>query len=219
MIKQYDIITAWEKRVGPGIAHIDRPDKDNLFNWYTNSVQGIRLKNKKIVDYGIGGGYFFEWLTNNYPVQNYTGYEIADRQIKAFKDRAQKCQFMNYRIVKIKPYEIPDLNPDKDADILFALAVLQNSPDQAYYNYLLGKFNNSKIKQLVISYKYSDKTIFRNEPYKTTHDIGNACYTNIEDIAKRLTNYRINSKFVNTDSFVCFNLKKSIEEEAQVLIQ
>jgi len=219
MIKQYDIVTAWERRVGPGSAHIERPDKEALFNWYASSVQGLRLKNKKVADYGIGGGYFFEWLTNNYPIQSYVGYEIADRQINAFKERAQKCQFMNYKIVKMNPYDIPDLNPKKDIDILFVVALLQHVPDQEYYNYLLDKLNGTKIKQIVISFKYSDKTVFREEPYKTTHDIGNACYTNKEDIAKHLTNYKINGKFTNTNSFVCFNLKKTLEEEAQVHIQ
>jgi Methyltransferase domain len=220
MVNQNEIIRAWNQRVGEGSAHIVTQNKEALFNWYENAVNGIKLKNKKIVDYGIGGGLFFEWLINKYPIQSYTGYEIAQRQIDAFKKTAQNCQFMNYKIIAIKPYEIPNLNIDNDIDILFAIALIQHAPDLEYYNYLLGKFNISKIKQIVLSYKYADKTIFRDEPYKTTHDIGNACFTNIKDIAKRLTNYKINNKFDIENNFVCFNLKtgKKIEEEAQIII-
>ena len=219
MTKKYDIALAWNQRVGLKNAHIEwGEEKGWLFGWYTSVSTGMNYKNKKIVDYGIGGGLFYEWLTTNYPIKSYVGYDIAPRALEAFKKKAEALEFKNYKTILIKPYEIPDLNPDKDADILFAIAVLQHAPDQDYYDYLLSKFNDSKIKQLVISFKYAEKITFRDTPYKTTHDIAHSCYTNVEDIQKCLTNYKLNAKFNNTNAFVCFNLKavKKIEEESQV---
>jgi hypothetical protein len=213
MINTDEFIRAWNERVGKQTAHIEFATtffkKDEVYSFYNSIIERITVENKNILDYGFGGGLFYEWLINNHHIKSYYGLDIAPRQFEAMTKMIEKYKdiFDNSKIGLIDPNKIPNLYEINGIDILLAIEVLQHSPDKEYYNYLLSKFNESKIKTLALTYKRMDKLTFRQKVYKTTDDVANACHTTAEDIAEKLYNYKLIDNLSN-NRLVIFKLKK-----------
>ncbi len=212
-IKSDDIILAWNQRVGKYSAHIEAIDIEEMHRFYESACQGYDFNGKKIVDYGAGGGLFMDWIFSKFRPNAYFAFDIADRQLAILREKAKGKD--NVKIGKIDPLNIPNLNQENEIDVLTFIEVLHHSATKEYFEYILSKINESKIKTIILSYKHAEKTIFRDKPYKTTHDIGHACYTNQEEILKCLTNYKLHDKFENGNRFLRLVLKKQKRSEHQ----
>src|SRR5512136_401571 len=206
-INDKEIVRAWDQRVGEWSAHITTRDIKALHQFYENACKGIDFSGKHIVDYGAGGGLFYDWLFKNYNPLFYVGIDIADRQINILKDKIIKDKRTNTKIIKIAPSIIPDLNPGNSVDILVILEVVHHIPNQKYYEYLFSRINTAKIPIIIMTHKYADTTVYRAEPYKTTHDIALSCHTNYTEILKYLTEYRLSDTFENDNKYLRFELK------------
>ena len=100
-ITDKDIVRAWHERVGEWTAHITTRDINALHEFYRNACAGIDFNDKHIVDYGAGGGLFYDWLFANYQPKFYVGIDIADRQIKILNAKVKKDNRENAKIIKI----------------------------------------------------------------------------------------------------------------------
>ncbi len=77
---------------------------------------------------------------------------------------------------------------------MISIACIQHFPTGAYFNAFLESINDSKFKKIIFQYRYnsfSGITLFRENPYAKKRDIVYSCYTNSEDICKKLTNYKM----------------------------
>lgn len=192
MIDSKDHSFAWEARVSRQSAHLEEGElisKKTLFAIYKKAIGEINLENKTIIDFGCGGGFAGLYLYKKIKIKQYVGIDIAARSIQAAKKRLDK---FDPQLMLIDPNIIPDLNIGADAFLSFAC--IQHCPDQQYLDYLLEKINGSNCRYIILSVKYMPTNTFRDEPYKTTHDIGNACFTNAKYITSKLKNYKLKYK-------------------------
>lgn len=192
-----DIKRAWEKRVGPETAHL----KEGKFlkiaalnDQFRKGLQDIDLEDKVIFDYGCGGGFLGLYLlSRDVPIKKYIGVDITDRALGATREHlTDYIKMGKVETVKIDPMGIPDLSIFRGGiDIFTCFNVIQHFPNQEYFDYFFDKLNNSKIQNIVLNYREGAKTVFQEEPYKTTHEINMASYTTKEDIWKKLDNYKM----------------------------
>lgn len=185
MIKSEDYTLAWEKRVSPFSAHINL--QDNYFSVYAKAMDRIKMDGKTVIDYGCGGGWIGKYLFDEKKIKAYLGIDIAKRSIEAAEQNL--ADYENKVFLLVDPNALPDFSQMK-ADFFISLSCIQHFPDKEYLDYFLNAINNSEIKTLILQVKYSNKTIFREHPYKTTHDIGNGCFTNFAYMQSKLTNYK-----------------------------
>jgi hypothetical protein len=77
----------WEK-CNTTFAHITTEDwlkdKKSLFNLYSNKIKEFKINpaNKRIIDYGIGGGHLGMYLLENFKIKRYIGLDIAEMIIQ-----------------------------------------------------------------------------------------------------------------------------------------
>lgn len=185
MIKSEDYTLAWEKRVSAFSAHIDL--QDNYFPVYRKAFGKTKMDGKTVIDYGCGGGWTGKFLFDEKNIKAYLGIDIAQRSIEAAEKNL--ADYEDKVFLLVDPNALPDFSQMK-ADFFISLSCIQHFPDQEYLDYFLDAVNKSGIKTLILQVKYSDKTIFREHPYKTTHDIGNGCFTNFKYLKSKLTNYK-----------------------------
>lgn len=201
MINDDKYIDAWNYRVGPSQAHLEFDDifhkKEILINEYKKGSFEEDFNNKKIIDYGCGGGLFGVWIKENFKPVFYKGFDIAKRSIIS---AIQNYPGVGY-FELINPSECYKAMRFK-ADCFICFSVIQHFPDQEYLDLFLKSLNNSFNKKLFLQIRTDLKlkeNIFRKEPYKTTQDIAIACYTTIAFLNKKLTNYEL------TDSSMIFD--------------
>lgn len=189
MLENKDYVRAWNDRVGETTAHIKFDGKhlkeDALHGFFEKAVKGVNLGHKKIIDLGCGGGLFGEWVLNNYEC-DYSGSDIAERSCEAASKRIGERGTI---------YHMPDpvdglVIINNGYDVVVCLNVIQHIPDQEYFELFFRNINVAKCKNVILQYKHNRVTVFQAEPYKTTHEINLACFTNEKDIMSLLTNYK-----------------------------
>jgi 2-polyprenyl-3-methyl-5-hydroxy-6-metoxy-1,4-benzoquinol methylase len=203
-----EYVKAWDQRVGEVTAHIKTNETtlkiENLLEGYNKATSMIDIINKIIIDYGCGGGLFGKHIIDQ--VRKYIGLDIAKRSINAAKANVtgKDCEF-----ALIDPYKIISLSKF-NADVLFCLSVIQHFPDEKYLDYFLSVLNESKINTLILQIKYHESNVFQKQPYKTTHEINLACWTNAKYLKEKLTNYKMIRKsreVENEYNYLRFDLK------------
>jgi len=198
MISNDEYKRAWDQRVGETTAHLKFDDtylpKDSLYEAYQMALWGMDLTGKTIIDYGCGGGLFAEWLFLYHNVAEYHGIDISMRSITSAVQRLGNYQTPKdvYSFQLIDPDEIDFNTPPHE--VFFCLSVIQHMPDKEYLDKFLDFVNQGKFRTLSLQIRHSDKTEFRAEPYKTTHDIALACRTNAEYLQEKLTGYTLKEK-------------------------
>jgi len=198
LITTDEYIRAWQQRVGEVTAHLKFHEqclpKEILYNEFEKGCFGNDFNKKSVVDFGCGGGLFAEWLLHRYSPKEFTGYDIAFRSIAAAVERLQETSLERLAGFYIIPPDAFDAIRNLYTDYFVCFSVIQHFPDIAYFNNFFQALNSAGIKKLLLQIRHGGKTEFREEPYKTTHDIANACRTNAGELKKLLTNYRLTGK-------------------------
>lgn len=189
-----EIVRAWEQRVSPETAHIDAKaflKLPALFGMFDFALRSCDLEGKKILDFGCGGGFLGKWLFDqSVEIGKYIGLDIAERSLSAARARLQS--FVDNKkamLIKITPWGIDDLNV-LNIDVLVSFNTIQHFPTKEYLDYFLDTVNQSGAKKLVLQYRVDKETRFQENPYKTTHEINLACWTNADYIKEKLTMYQ-----------------------------
>ena len=190
--KEY--IRAWQERVGETTAHLKFDDtylnRENLYAEYEKAAFRDDFTGLSILDIGCGGGLFAEWLYKKYDILYYLGVDISERSIEAANKRLQNISNVDLRLI----------NPDSALKLrsvggcIFCLSVIQHIPDKEYLDMFLSGLNKSEAEKLYLQIRSGEKTEFREDPYKTTHDIALACITNSAYVNKKLTKYKLDRK-------------------------
>lgn len=196
-MNEADIVDAWEKRVGPETAHIEAGKFLKLAalnDMFQRSLKWVDLPGKTLIDYGCGGGFLGEYLFNNDSgIKKYIGMDIANRSLIAARGRLDKIVNEDKAFfIKIDPKGIKNLDSLK-ADILTCFNVVQHFPDKEYFNYFFEQLEKSGIPEIVLNVRYGE-TRFQVQPYKTTHEINLANWTNSGDVLKLLPSYDLIKK-------------------------
>lgn len=189
-----EIKRAWNERVGLNTAHcFDSLSTEAMDLIYKKPVEMINIENKRILDFGCGGAALYLYLKDK--IKKYIGLDIAKRSLDfAMKNiNQEKCE-----LFLIDPYQI-DFTKHK-ADILFCLSVIQHFPDQVYLDYFLDCLNKSNIKTLILQIRHWEKNRFQMQPYKTTHEINLACWTNADYLQSQLSRYAVKEKTKEIDN-------------------
>jgi len=187
MIEQKEYIRAWDERVGEQTSHITIPNIDMLYDIYKKGIFNFDFTTKKVLDYGCGGGWFGKYLFDNFVPKKYIAKDISKRSLFAAK------KLLEFVPEELKEFQLilPEQIIFDDVDVLVCFSVIQHFPTLDYFNLFFKILNSSKITTLFLQIKRKEELSFAIEPYKTTHEINRACYTNEKDIKARLSNYKL----------------------------
>ena len=212
MIDSNVIIKGWENRVGPETAHLQEGKNlkyENLKSMFSDAFKGVVTQDKRILDFGCGGGFLGKFLfESGYDPGHYSGLDIANRAVIVAKERLKiYIDLKKADVGLIDPCDFYYLEIGH-SDIFACFNVIQHFPDIEYFDYFFDKINRSGIQTLILNYRRGTLE-FSDTPYKTTHDINLACSCDTIDIASRLTNYRIKKMIQKKDNnFVTIEFKK-----------
>lgn len=135
--------------------HHDSLEK-NLYNKELREAFGkFDFNDKKIVDFGCGGGLTSRFLFDNYKPRAYVGIDISDRSLAVAKERMSdhldKCSFVPH-----------DLNfKQHNADVFLCLACIQHFPSKNYIDNFFLNLNDSGIKDLILQYRFDVRASFK----------------------------------------------------------
>lgn len=228
MISKEDYIRAWESRVGARSVHLDERffninDLNILHNQYDMVLNNIDFNNKTVIDLGCGGGMFGNYLFRKEKgIKKYIGIDIARRCIDEARlnnicwDGKAEIDF-----ICMDPIDLMDLRKIK-ANILVVLNVIRFLPDQEYVEKFMEMISGSNIKYLFFNFRLGESNTFREKPYKTTNDIGQANRLKKEFILQYFEKYDI-KKMSNTNDncyvFLGRKRKKVTTEEENKKIE
>jgi SAM-dependent methyltransferase len=173
----------WEK-CKPTFSHV-KTDKLRQ-RWYSsfhkNVLQYLDLKDKVVIDYGIGSGHLGLALFNR-GIKKYVGIDIAQRSLDAAIELLGGRGNMH---LTLAPVEFMKFN----ADIFISLACIQHFPTQEYLDDFLRNIVRANIPVVFLQIRRGKKATFSNS-YKSFGSVRLACITNAKYISKRLPGYEL----------------------------
>lgn len=152
-------------------------------NFLSKLESFIKLKDKIVVDYGIGGAYLGLYLNEKYRIQKYIGIDIAERQLEVARKNLVDNK-LNHELLMV-----PQDFSNTKSDCFISQAVIQHFPDLNYLNDFIRNINHSNIPFVVLQIRFDEKTHIRDGNYQSQEEITWKCKTNNEYILQTLTNY------------------------------
>lgn len=143
------------------------------------------LKNKIVIDYGIGGAYLGLYLYHKYNICKYIGIDISERQMMYAQQNLIHFNVIHELI--LMPIEFKIL----PADIFISQATIQHFPSIKYFKNFLNNLNESHIPVIMLQIRYGVNTTFTNGKYISIKEVVHRCHTNEEYISASLPNYKI----------------------------
>ena len=180
-------------------------DKKTMLNRYKNVLDIIDydFKNKKVIDYGCGGGWLGIYLFEEKEINYYYGLDLAKRSLKEARKNLKK--YKNKTIKKMHLAVLSIVNIDKtidfskyEADILICLACMIHFPSIYFLLDFLKACDNSNCEKLI--FEIRDKNIgtyIDKKAYDTKIDFYTACLTDEKFISSCLYNYELETKTDN----------------------
>lgn len=215
MINKEDYIRAWESRVSERSCHLNienfnQQDLQYLYAQYQLIIDNYDFENKTVLDLGCGGGLFGKYLSlKECKIKKYIGLDIAERCI--IETLLNNLCWDEKECKKIDPF---DFELKMKANILIVLNVIRFLPDLEYIQLFFDKLNRSGIKKIFIHFRKGNENIFRQKSYKTTHDIGQANYLNLDFVIEMMNKYKaIKITNKNENCYVFFEKKTKKRKE------
>jgi len=212
MIDKIEYIRAWESRVGERTLHLNKEnfsekELKDLYFQFDMLIDFYNFENKSILDLGCGGGLLGTYLNSkNIRIKKYIGLDVADRCItEARLNNLCWEHDVVVDLIKIDPFNF-DLNIK--ANFLIILNLIRFLPDIEYVLLFLDKINKSKINNIFLHFRKENQNLFRERPYKTTHDIGQANYLNLDFVIKQMNKYNAEKIKNRNDDCYLFLKKK-----------
>ena len=144
--------------------------------WDKRFVSRVNWNNKKIVDYGCGGGYLYQKIS---PIDRYVGLDISQRSLDFAEKNNGGNIYSEYRLLPIY------LDAYAHYDILVCQAVIHHFPSIEHLDGFLENVNRSGINELVLQHRHRDDMLFQPD------NPGNACWTREPYISGGLCNYEL----------------------------
>ena len=169
--------------------------------WASSFLSELEFKNKTVVDYGIGGGYLGKLLLQNYDIQNYTGYDIAQRSLDHASNNLKQFSKKKYNLLLVnKEFKL------KRADIFISQACIQHFPTKCYLEDFLRAINSNNYVTIVLQIRFSPF------PHITPDNPTLSCWTNHFHIQDLLGNYDLvhaSNVEENFYQYLIYKIKKS----------
>lgn len=173
----------WES-CRPQYAHLRLGENHIFYKLYDENILNhfrVSLKDKVIIDYGCGGAILAHRLMAK-GIRKYIGIDISERsRIQAKRNTAELGIETEFHP------ENADLSKF-NADVLFCFAVIQHFESERYLSKFLQRLNRSGIKHICLHIRHASQTRFNNA-YAKAGDVGRACHTNPEYIARHMPAY------------------------------
>ena len=161
----------------PQLAHINLPKSKkvvNFFMWDLYIYPYLKADDKIVLDYGCGGGLFYDWLTRISTPKKYLGVDISKRSI----DECKRVVHELDHDVKTRFFKLPTL-PETVPQIIVCTAVIQHMTlDQfaKFHEYVDG----SGAEELFIQIRYSDHTRYDPTQLIRRLSLSNLTFRNFE---------------------------------------
>jgi 2-polyprenyl-3-methyl-5-hydroxy-6-metoxy-1,4-benzoquinol methylase len=153
--------------------------------WELNFLKLIEFRGKRILDYGIGGGYLGKYLFDTRGIQSYIGVDIAERSLTKAKEILAPQKNTEFYLTDqyYSDYKGP-------IDIFICQAVIQHFYSLDYLKRFLLKIEEIGPSTVMLQITHSAKTVI-NTTYKNENDVARACYTNKDFLLQFLPSYRL----------------------------
>lgn len=146
------------------------------------------LKNKTIIDYGIGNAELPRYLFSKNYLGKYIGIDIAQRSIDYAMKNLQP--YLDRCTLLLNPIDFSVLS----ANVFMSLACIQHFPSIPYLDDFLLKVNKGHYELVILQIRYGEHTKQGPANYNTGHNISLGVYTNSEYVNIKMSNYILKYK-------------------------
>merc|ERR1712196_271134 len=138
----------WDSKATANFQHLDRSYVMKYKEmWEGQFLKKVKWSDKRVIDYGIGGGYLGEVLFREYGIKSYTGIDISDRSLNQARETLAK--YIDSVDLKLSPQRFSDFSPD----IFFCQEVIQHFPTLAYLDEFLENVDKSGAAQVILQFR------------------------------------------------------------------
>eukprot|EP00747_Dinoflagellata_sp_TGD_P086270 gnl/TRDRNA2_/TRDRNA2_163223_c0_seq2.p1 gnl/TRDRNA2_/TRDRNA2_163223_c0~~gnl/TRDRNA2_/TRDRNA2_163223_c0_seq2.p1 ORF type:complete len:362 (+),score=33.51 gnl/TRDRNA2_/TRDRNA2_163223_c0_seq2:97-1182(+) len=178
----------WNKNAAKDFQHLDRTYVQQTEAAWNAFLPHFQWQSKRVLDYGIGGGYLGEVLLNKYGISSYIGIDISEKALQA--TRKTLANWTDKVELHLTPVHFSEVAPD----ILVSQQVIQHFPSVDYFESFLENVDNSRARQLMLHFRKSaDERTYATDAYSKgrQQDVTFALLTDSKFIQNRLKNYRL----------------------------
>jgi len=181
----------WDTGASEQFQHTNRTYVQAQYpEWNEKFISKFTWASKRVVDYGIGGGYLGEVLFKWHAISTYVGVDISQRSL----DKAAEvlAPWHGRFDLRLTPQVFSSLKPD----IFVTQQVIQHFPSEDYLVSFLQNVDSCGAKQLMLHFRRSaNGTTAANDAYGGgAADQGKVTFaltTSVEAIASHLPHYRL----------------------------
>lgn len=176
--------------------------------WEREFISKINFKDKRVIDYGLGGGHLGKYLFDKKEISHYYGIDISNRSLK-YAEKNLTTHSSKLSLIDTNSFYSTF---KEKADIFVSQACIQHFPNMKYLTSFLNKINLLECDTVMLQIRYG-KTLFKNiSPTGSLKesDIVYACHTNPTFVSKHLTKYSLDysSKVDATSKYQFLIFKK-----------
>lgn len=186
----------WEEQSSQEFAHRSLggylKGKDAVVSsWEQYFLKRFDWRGKRVLDYGIGGGYLGDVLFSTYGLGSYVGVDISNKSLMAAKRNLAKEVAQGKVNLLLTPQRFSTLKPD----IVVCQAVIQHFPSVQYLNQFLENADNSGAAEMMLQIRYGnttkDSSAYIGASAQDEHKVMLALVTNAGYLQSKLRNYEL----------------------------
>jgi len=174
----------WNNDTDEKFQHLDRTYVKRHLKEWPIFLKRFDWNGKRVLDYGIGGGYLAEVLLNEFRVSEYIGIGLS------YKSLYDAKKTLNFASEKVTLCQAPQQFVTFAPDILVTQQVIQHFPSVDYLLEFLGNVDKSDAQELMLHFRQSKsgQTTVDNS-YDAGNVSGFALMTHVEFLQQHLDNY------------------------------
>lgn len=185
----------WEEQSSQEFAHRSlggymKGKSAVLASWEQHFLKHFNWGGKRVLDYGIGGGYLGEALFSKYDLGSYVGVDISNKSLIAAQNTLSKEVAEGKVHLLLTPQSFGTLHPD----ILVCQAVIQHFPSVEYLDQFLANADSSGASEMMLQVRYGNATK-ADSAYDGAgvdeHKVMLALVTNGAYLQRKLSNYKL----------------------------
>ncbi len=151
-------------------------------------IDKFPVRNKTIIDFGIGGALLGKLLLSKHNIKHYIGFDLSDRSIEKAKENLSKFDNKTLILLEKHVWSFKEYKPD----VIVCLACIFHFPTVLYLNNFLSECNISCAEWLVLEIRNRGiGTVCHKTPYTSVESTLMACDTEPKYVMGKLTNYTI----------------------------
>jgi len=185
----------WDNDASDAFQHTDEKYVKQTARAWQKFLIRFDWKGKKVLDYGIGGGYLGKALFEDHGISHYTGVDISHKALDVAETTLAKYNTNDHIKLVLTPVQFSEISPD----IFVSQQVIQHFPSVDYFKDFLENVDKSNANQVMLQFRASrNGTTYSTDAYSKggQEDVIFALLADKDFIAQHLKNY----KFVWSDT-------------------